>query len=86
MYRSLRPMAATAVAVLMLVAAVALAWMVITSGILSASSAEAGPSNPANPAGVEVAPGAWERRARRHGTPSLHGMRDVGRGGPTHTG
>ncbi|MFC2177094.1 hypothetical protein ACFLRH_01610 [Actinomycetota bacterium] len=55
MYRSLRPMAATAVAVLMLVAAVALAWMVITSGILSASSAEADPSNPANPAGVEVA-------------------------------
>lgn len=56
MYRSLRPMAATAVAVLMLAAAVALAWMVLTSGILSASSAAAGPSSPTKPVGVEVLP------------------------------
>lgn len=49
-------MAATAVAILMLAAAVALAWMVLTSGILSASSATAGPARPAEPAGVEVLP------------------------------
>ena len=56
MSRSMRPMAATAVAVLMLAAAAALAWMVVTSGLLSASSAEAGASGVARPAGVEVRP------------------------------
>lgn len=56
MYRPLRPMAATAVAMLMLAAAAALSWMVLTSGILSASSAAAGPARQAEPAGVEVLP------------------------------
>ena len=56
MYRSLRPLAATVVAVLMMAAAVALAWMVLTSGVLSPSSAAAGPTSPATPVGVEVLP------------------------------
>lgn len=56
MYRSLRPMAATAVALLMLAAAAALAWMVVTSGILSPPSAAAEAGGPVTPVGVAVQP------------------------------
>ena len=54
MNRSVHPFAATAVALLMLAAAAVLAWMVATSGILSASSAAAGDAAPVAPVGVEV--------------------------------
>jgi len=47
MRRSLRPLAATLVALLMLAAVVAVAWMAIASGVLSASSASAGVRDPA---------------------------------------
>jgi hypothetical protein len=50
----MRPVAATAVAVLMLAAAAALAWMVLTSGILSASSAVAGAPDQVAPVDVTV--------------------------------
>ncbi len=46
MYYTMRPVAATVVAVLMLVAATALGWMVITSGVLSAAPASAGITAP----------------------------------------
>jgi len=41
MNRSMRPVAATGVAILLLVAAVGLSWMVVTSGVLSAAPAAA---------------------------------------------
>lgn len=57
MYRTMRPVAVTAVAVLMLAAAVALTWMVLTSGLLSAvpAAAESPISGAPNFADVEVA-------------------------------
>lgn len=55
MRRSMRPVAATAVALMMLAAAVALSWMVLSSGLLSATPAAAEPPPPsAVPADVTV--------------------------------
>lgn len=57
MQRTMRPLAATAVAVLMLAAAAALTWMVLSSGILSpapAAAADSPPESQAAAAGVEV--------------------------------
>ena len=56
MYRAMRPLAATLVAFLMLAAAGTLAWMVITSGVLSASPATAGVPAPGAPVTAEAAP------------------------------
>ncbi len=54
MYRTMRPVAATAVAVLMLIAAAALSWMVVTSGVLSPAPAIADAPSAAPAAAVEV--------------------------------
>lgn len=56
MYRAMRPLAATVVALLMLAAAVTLAWMAITSGVLSAAPASAGVSPAGPPGAAEVTP------------------------------
>ncbi len=48
MQRAMRPIAATAVALLMLAAAIGLTWMVFTSGVLAPSSAAAETSPPAS--------------------------------------
>lgn len=54
MRRTMRPIAATGVALLMLAAAVALSWMVVSSGLLSADRAAAEPIPAASPAPAEV--------------------------------
>lgn len=56
MQRTMRPVAATLVAVLMMGGAVALSWMVVTSGVLSASSAGAETPLPPVTASVDVEP------------------------------
>lgn len=60
MQQSMRPFAAAAVAVLMLAAAALLSWMVVTSGVLSATPAAADTPASAQPASpvVEVQPAA----------------------------